>query len=205
MLYRDRVQKIEENMEKLKISIPVIVEGKYDKIKLDSILDADIFTTGGFSLFKSKERMSLLKRISKDGVIILCDSDGAGKLIRSHLSSAIPKEKIYQLYTPQIEGKEKRKKAPSAEGMLGVEGIDADILRSLFAPFSGEKRPGSGEKITKADLFRAGMSGCEGANERRADFCASMGLPKDLSPNAMLCALNVIMTRDEFLDKTENG
>ena len=190
-------------MQKIKVSLPIIVEGKYDKIKLDSILCADIFTTGGFSLFKNKEKMDLFKRISKDGVIILCDSDGAGKLIRSHLSSAIPNDKIYQLYTPQIEGKEKRKKSPSAEGTLGVEGIDADILRGLFLPFSDDRRPASGEKITKADLFRAGMSGCDGATERRAEFCVSEGLPKDLSPNAMLSAINVIMSREEFIEKTK--
>ena len=93
-------------MEKLHIKLPIIVEGKYDKIKLDSILDARIFTTGGFALFRDEKRMKMLMSIAKDGVIILCDSDGGGTLIRSHLTSSIPKDKIYQLYTPSVKGKE---------------------------------------------------------------------------------------------------
>ena len=115
-------------MEKLHISMPVIVEGKYDKIKLDSIIDAEIVTTGGFSLFREKKKLSFIKKISDKGVIVLTDSDGAGTLIRSHITSAVPPDKIYQLYIPQIKGKEKRKKYASAEGTLGVEGIDADKL-----------------------------------------------------------------------------
>ena len=185
--------------EKIRISIPIIVEGKYDKIKLDSILDAEIFTTGGFSLFKRKDRLDFFRRISERGVIVLTDSDGAGTLIRSHISSAVPKDKIYQLYTPKIEGKEKRKKEASAEGTLGVEGIDADILRALFLPFADGTTPDREEKITKADLYRAGMSGTDGSAQRRAGFCLAHGLPADISPNAMLSALNVTMSRGQFL------
>lgn len=184
--------------EKLRISIPIIVEGKYDKIKLDSILDADVFTTGGFSLFNRGDKLAFFRRISERGVIILTDSDGAGTLIRSHLSSAIPKDKIYQLYTPKIEGKEKRKKTASAEGVLGVEGVDADILRQLFLPFADGQTPSTENRITKSDLYVTGMSGGIGASERRRRFCAMAGLPEDISANAMLSALGVIMNRDEF-------
>lgn len=187
--------------EKLKISIPIIVEGKYDKIKLDSILDADVFTTGGFSLFKRGDRLDFFRRISERGVIVLTDSDGAGTLIRSHISSAVPKEKIYQLYTPKIHGKEKRKTHASAEGTLGVEGINADILRELFRPFADGNTPAHGEKITKSDLYEAGMSGGTGAAERRARFCSHVSLPDGISPNAMLSALNVLMSREEFFTK----
>ena len=187
--------------EKLKISIPIIVEGKYDKIKLDSILDADVFTTGGFSLFKRGDRLDFFRRISERGVIVLTDSDGAGTLIRSHISSAVPKEKIYQLYTPKIHGKEKRKTHASAEGTLGVEGIDADILRELFRPFADGNTPAHGEKITKSDLYEARMSGGTGAAERRARFCSHVSLPDGISPNAMLSALNVLMSREEFFTK----
>lgn len=184
--------------EKLKISLPIIVEGKYDKIKLDSILDADIFTTGGFSLFKRTDKLSFFRRISEQGVIVLTDSDGAGTLIRSHISSAVPKDKIYQLYTPKIQGKEKRKEKASREGILGVEGVDADILREMFRPFADGNSPKRGEPITKGDLFAAGMSGGEGSAERRARFSIYCSLPDKLSPNAMLSALNVIMSKEEF-------
>ena len=184
--------------EKLRVSIPIIVEGKYDKIKLDSLLDAEVFTTGGFSLFKRDDKLAFFRRISERGVIILTDSDGAGTLIRSHLCSAIPKDRIYQLYTPKIEGKEKRKKHSSAEGVLGVEGIDADVLRALFLPFADGNVPKREDRITKADLYAAGMSGGKGSSERRAEFARRVGLPNDLSPNALLSAINVTMTREEF-------
>ena len=187
--------------ERIKISIPIIVEGKYDKIKLDSILDADIFTTGGFSLFKRGDRLDFFRRISEHGVIVLTDSDGAGTLIRSHISSAVPKERIYQLYTPKIHGKEKRKSHASAEGTLGVEGMDAELLRELFRPFADGKTPERGEKITKSDLYEAGMSGSAGSAERRARFCSYASLPDGISPNAMLSALNVLMSREEFYIK----
>ena len=125
-------------MEKIKINLPIIVEGRYDKSALMGYLDAKIITTGGFSIFNDKEKQALLRRISQNGVILLTDSDGGGKQIRSYLLSALPKEKVINLYIPQIEGKEKRKKTASKSGLLGVEGIDADTLRRLFLPFSSE-------------------------------------------------------------------
>ena len=93
-------------MEKLKISYPIIVEGKYDKIKLSSIVDGYILTTEGFRIFKNSERMAIIRKLARGSkIIILTDSDGAGKLIRSHITSCVPKENIIQLYTPQIKGK----------------------------------------------------------------------------------------------------
>ena len=96
-------------MDKLKIIYPIIVEGKYDKIKIDSIADACVIATNGFSLFKSNEKLAIIRKLAEAGkIIVLCDSDGAGKVIRSHISSAVPKENIIQLYTPQVKGREKR-------------------------------------------------------------------------------------------------
>lgn len=122
--------------EKLKIGIPVIVEGKYDKIRLQNIIDANIVTTDGFGIFKSEEKKLLVRRLSKDGIIILCDSDRAGRFIRSALAGFAEKDKIYNLYIPCIEGKERRKAEKSKDGLLGVEGIDDDILRNIFRDFS---------------------------------------------------------------------
>lgn len=189
-------------MEKLHISMPVIVEGKYDKIKLDSIIDAEIFTTGGFSLFREKKKLSFIKKISDKGVIVLTDSDGAGTLIRSHITSAVPPDKIYQLYIPQIKGKEKRKKYASAEGTLGVEGIDADILRKLFLPFANGAAP-KRDRITKTDLYEAGLTGLAQSSQRRAELCGQLGLPDKMSVNAMLSALNVILDREQFFKVSE--
>ena len=106
--------------DRIKIALPIIVEGKYDKSTLLSIFDTTVVTLGGFGIFNSKEKQSLIRKIAKDGIIVLTDSDGAGKTIRSFLNGIIPKDKIYNLYIPKIEGKEKRKSAPSKEGLLGV-------------------------------------------------------------------------------------
>ena len=123
-------------MEKLNVPYPIVVEGKYDRDRLDSIVNGRIITTDGFGIFKKQEKMALLRALAeKTRIIVLSDSDGAGKVIRSHISSAIPKEKLIQVYTPRIEGKEKRKKSPSKAGTLGVEGMKPQLLRELFAPY----------------------------------------------------------------------
>ena len=192
-------------MEKIKIDLPVIVEGKYDKIKVSSVIDGEIIVTDGFGVFKSREKLALIKRLSQNGVIILTDSDGAGKLIRSHISGAVPADKIYNLYIPKIKGKEKRKREGSKEGTLGVEGVSADLLREIFEAFlkNHDVAKKSGEKVTKADLFSLGLSGSEGSSERRDRIAEKLGLPSGLTAPAFVSAVNVIMTREEFLGAVE--
>lgn len=193
-------------MEKITIDKPIIVEGKYDKIALSSLLSANILTLGGFSVFRQKEKAEMIRRMAeKNGVIVLTDSDGAGKVLRGYLSSILPKEKVTHLYIPRIEGKEKRKKTASKEGTLGVEGIDAETLRDLFRPFSSnaaEDRK-SGEPLTKADLLSLGLSGGENASFRREALAKKCGLPRDMSSNALLAALNLLYTKEEILAKIE--
>ena len=114
-------------MERLKISRPVIVEGKYDKITLSSVIDAHVIPTGGFSLFRAEEKKALLRRLAEaHGVIVLTDSDGGGKQIRAFLSGILPKEKVTHLYIPALSGKERRKEKPGKAGLLGVEGMSAE-------------------------------------------------------------------------------
>ncbi len=184
------------------------MEGKYDKIKLSSVIDATVITTDGFGVFKGKDKLSLIKRMSENGVIILTDSDGAGKVIRAHLSGAIPKEKIHNLYIPQIKGKEKRKKEGSKEGTLGVEGMESDLLRNLFSdfvknhPLEGNASPVGG--ITKADLFEGGFTGSADSRERRDAFANRLNLPNGLTPTAFLDALNTIISKDEYFELLRN-
>ena len=182
---------------KIKISLPVIVEGKYDKIKLDSIIDAKIITTGGFGIFNSEEKKLLIKRLCTDGVILLCDSDGAGKVIRSYIKSFLPPEKIINLYIPKVEGKEKRKREASKEGTLGVEGIDADILRGLFKKYE-DSAQSDRTPITKKDFFIHGLSGGENSAEKRDVIASKYGLPDKMTSNALLDALNIISSLGEF-------
>lgn len=187
-------------MEKLHIDFPVIVEGKYDKIKLDSILDAVIITTEGFKIFRDTEKRALLRALAeKSKIIILSDSDHAGMMIRSHIKGIIPNDRIISLYAPQIVGKEKRKAKPSKEGFVGVEGTDADLLRELLCPFANANNVSERKKITKTDLYELGLSGGSDSSKRRAAVCKALGLPCDLSANALLETANVICTFDEFI------
>ena len=192
--------------EKLHIPYPVIVEGKYDKIRLSGVIDGVILTTAGFGVFNHKETLSLIRRLAEPGgVIVLTDSDGAGKVIRSHITSALPKEKVHHLYIPQIPGKERRKSAPSKEGTLGVEGMDDSLLRELFAPFAADAPVAIARGgITKADLFALSLTGAGGAAERRDRLCARLGLPVGMTPNALLDAVNILYDKDSFTELATN-
>jgi ribonuclease M5 len=189
-------------MDRLNIALPIIVEGKYDKIKILSIANACVVATDGFGVFNNKERLTIIKRLAeKSEIIVLTDSDGAGKMIRSHITSAIPKDRLIQLYTPQVKGKEKRKTEASKEGFLGVEGTEAYTLRKLLEPFSVDNFNGEylREEITKADMYEKALTGAPDSAQKRDELAASLGLPMGMTPNALLSAINVLMTREEFL------
>lgn len=188
------------SIAKIKLDIPVIVEGKYDVIKLKSIIDGQIIKTDGFSIFKSDENKDFIKKLAdKNGIIVLTDSDGAGLVIRNHLRSILPKEKIIHLYPPQIEGKEKRKTAPSKEGYLGVEGIDADILRDLLSPFAKKDiLSDTKRKITNLDLFEDGFTGTENSSEKRNWLKKRLNLPLNISTSALIDTLNLLYSYDEY-------
>ncbi len=186
-------------MKKIKLEIPVIVEGKYDAIKLKSIIDGQIIKTDGFSLFKSDETKEYIRQLAeKKGVIILTDSDGAGLVIRNYLNSILPKEKIIHLYPPQIKGKEKRKSAPSKEGYLGVEGISPNTLRKLFLPFESQEQKSNKILITKSDFFQDGLTGAPDSAEKRNRLKTKLHLPLNISTNALLDALNYMYSYDEY-------
>lgn len=185
-------------MEKLKIPYPVIVEGKYDRLRLLCVMEGQILTTEGFGIFKSAEKLALLRALSKRSpLIVLTDPDGAGKLIRSHIGSAVPPERLIPLYVPQIKGKEKRKAEPSAAGLLGVEGQEQQLLYDLLSPFADDSAP-QRTPLTKADLFEDGLTGGENSRARRNALAAKFALPADMTPNALLAALSVIATREEY-------
>ncbi len=186
-------------MEKLKISYPVVVEGKYDRLRLLAVMEGQILTTEGFGIFKKKEKLALLRALAaKTPIVVLTDPDGAGKLIRAHIGTAIPKERIIPLYVPQIKGTEKRKQVPSAAGVLGVEGQDTLLLYELLKPLSDGKIRNTARPISKVDLFEDRLTGCENATARRAALAAHFALPTDMTPNALLAALNVIASYDEY-------
>ena len=183
----------------MKIEYPIIVEGKYDKIKLDSLVEATVITTHGVGVFNNKELLSLLRKLSeKTKIILLTDSDGGGHLIRSHIKTAISADRLINLYVPKIEGKEKRKNTPSKEGILGVEGVSKDCLLDLLRPFSTEAKEKTGTKITKSDLYLYGLSGRVDSKKKREEVLSLLNMPVDMSPNAMLSAINILYSKEEF-------
>ncbi len=185
----------------IKLDKAVVVEGKYDKIKLGNIIDAVIITTDGFSIFKNKEKISLIRLMAKkSGIIIMTDSDSAGMLIRSHLKGMVPPEKIINVYLPQILGREKRKSRDSAEGYLGLEGTPDSVIKEALmrAGVVSQNTRENECRITKADLMAIGLSGGKNSSEMRRDLMVHMGLPNILTANAFLEVINALYSADDF-------
>lgn len=189
---------------KLSIPYPVVVEGKYDKIRLSNVIHAQIIVTDGFGIFRKEEKRQLLRRLAAASpLIVLTDSDGGGRIIRSHLSGMLPKDRIIPLYIPQLPGKERRKDRPSAEGTLGVEGMEDDLLYALFLPYA---RPDSTpltlareNPLSKVDLYRDGLTGGVNSAANRDRLAQHLGLPKGMNANALLEALRLLVSYEEYL------
>ena len=185
----------------IKIKQAVIVEGKYDKIKLSTVLDTVIIQTDGFGIFKDKEKQKLIKRLAQTrGIVILTDSDSAGFKIRSFIGGSVPKDSVIHAYIPDVFGKERRKDAPSKEGKLGVEGIDTEILLEALnrAGVTCESTQEKSRDVTVADLYEAGLSGKADSAALRKKFLRSLSLPERLSTSALVDMINIFMTYDEF-------
>ncbi len=188
----------------IKIDQAVIVEGKYDKIKLSQILDAVIIETDGFGVFKDREKQQFIRMIAqKKGIVVLTDSDSAGFVIRSFLSGIVPPEKITHVYIPDIFGKERRKDAPSKEGKLGVEGMTGEIILESFkkAGIDGKNVVSDEAErrlVTKTDLFEDGICGKNNSLEKRKRLLAALSLPERMSANAMLKIINSYLTYDDY-------
>lgn len=189
---------------KKKISLPILVEGKYDKNTLSQIFDANIITLGGFSVFNSKEKQSLIRKIAKNGIIIMTDSDGGGRQIRSFLLGILPPDKVKNIHIPKLPGKEKRKDRPSRSGLLGVEGMERELLEKLLAPFVNDggrdklSAQNDEKEITKLDLYLDGLSGGETSGALRRELCRRLEFPEDMTAKALVEALNLTVGYAEY-------
>ena len=187
----------------VKIKEAIVVEGRYDKNTLSQIIDAPIFETNGFGIFKDKVQMNLLRQVAKKrGLIVFTDADGAGFVIRNHIKSAIPGQYLKHAYTPDILGKERRKTAPGKEGKLGVEGMRPEVILDALKK-AGATIEGEGlspvNVLTKQDLMELGLSGGADASAKRLVLLKKLNLPAHMSANAMLQALNLLYTKEELL------
>ena len=190
-------------MERLTIPYPVVVEGKYDKLQLQSVMDGLIITTDGFGVFNREEKAALIRALAKKSpLIVLTDSDGAGKLIRSRISTLVPPDRLIQLYIPQMKGKEKRKDHPSAEGTLGVEGMKRQLLYDLLAPYQNRctYTAISENPLSKLDFYEDGLTGAPNSATRRDDLAISLGLPRGMTSNALLAALRCLISYEKYLE-----
>lgn len=191
-------------MEKLTIPYPIVVEGKYDRLRLLQVVDSDtrIIKTDGFGIFNRSETAALIRALAqRSRIIVLTDSDGAGQLIRSRISGIVPREQLIQLYIPQIAGKERRKAAPSRAGTLGVEGMEHALLYDLLRPYadgSGIAREAA-NPLSKTDFYIDGLSGGANATERRDALAAQLDLPRGMTANALLAAVRLLCTYEEYL------
>ena len=180
----------------------IVVEGRYDRNTLLQAVDASVVEVGGFALFNDREKMAYLRALAeKRGLILLTDPDGAGFVIRSRLKSCLPPDKIKQAYVPDVYGKERRKKKGGKEGKLGVEGMPPAVLlealRRCGATWEGEEAPAAPLRLTKADLLEKGLIGPDSAARRQA-LCRKLSLPERMTPNALLQALNTLLTEEEW-------
>ena len=179
----------------------IVVEGKYDKIKLSSMVDGVIICTGGFRVYKDKEMQAMLRALAKkQGLAVLTDSDTAGFKIRGCLRSICGKENIVDVYIPDLYGKEKRKDHPSKEGKLGVEGVPEEVLQKAFADagIGAELVLQKKDPITKMDLFELGLSGRAESALRRKQLMKHLTLPEHLTTNALVTVLDALMSQEEL-------
>ena len=191
----------------IKINQAVIVEGKYDKIKLSGIIDALIIETDGFVIFKDKEKQRLIRFLAETkGIVIMTDSDSAGFKIRSFINGITNSENITNVYIPDIYGKEKRKTEMSKEGKLGVEGISKEIILEALRKAGvncDENNKEQSRSITKTDFFLDGISGREQSSFLRKELAKSLGLPERISASSLLKIINSYMTYDDYKESVE--
>ncbi len=191
----------------IKIKEAIIVEGKYDKMRVAALFDTAVIETGGFRVFRDKEKRAVIRELARArGVILLTDSDGAGLVIRNHLKGAAESGSVKQAYVPEIHGKERRKSEPSKQGLLGVEGMTDEIIVNAVlksgATVCGEDAPKENE-ITKADMFELGLSGRENSAALRSELLKKLGFPQYMTANALLAALKMICTKEQLAAEIE--
>lgn len=189
----------------LHIEKVILVEGKYDRIKLESVTDASVLPLDGFGVFSGGEKTEAIRKIAaRKGVIVLTDSDAAGFKIRGYINGILPASQVFHAYIPDVYGKEKRKLNPSKEGKLGVEGIDRQTLENILKPFCQESITPK-MALTKADLYADGLVGVCGSEQRRRAFAAAAGLPARIGANALLDFINTMLTPQEYREAVEKS
>lgn len=188
----------------LKTEKVIVVEGKYDAIRLANIVDAAILRTEGFGVFQNNEKQELIRTLAeKRGLILLTDGDSAGMLIRNFIRGLVPEEQVTDVYVPDLYGKEKRKEKPSKEGKLGVEGIPdhliAEALRKAGVTEEGDASPRTDcREITRLDFYHDGLTGGKDSKVKRLALQKALGLPERLTGKQLLRIINMMVSYEEY-------
>lgn len=186
----------------IKLDRPVIVEGKYDKIKLANFIDAVIIETDGFRIFSDKEKRAFIRNLAKTkGIIVMTDSDSAGFRIRNFISNIASDGEIINVYIPDVFGKEKRKTEASKEGKLGVEGLSEEIITEALTKagvFHKECEKADSRPVTVNDLYEDSLTGHDNSAERKRKLLKALSLPSRMSNSQLLKLINTFMTYEDY-------
>ncbi len=188
----------------LRITEAVAVEGKCDAVKLREFLDTLIIPTNGFRIYRDRSTVALLRRLAEErGLVILTDSDAAGFQIRNYIASCISPKLLKHAYIPPVTGKERRKPLPSKEGLLGVEGMNSQVIvRALLCagvtPAGKQPLPHL-RFMNTTRLYEDGLSGQQNSRKKRKAVCAALGLPDYLSCARLAEVLNAAFREEEYL------
>lgn len=194
-------------MDKLRTDDVIIVEGKYDRIRLAEVVDGIVLETDGFAVYSDKERRLLFQKLAETHrLILLTDSDAAGFQIRSFLSSFLPPEKVVHALIPDVYGKEKRKAEPSKEGKLGVEGMETSVLLDVLqkAGVGSSERTRPSDPVTVADLYALGLTGGQNSAQKRRLLLEKLQFPSRTSVRLLLDVVNATMTKETFYSASQS-
>ncbi len=189
-----------DNARLPRLRLPLIVEGRYDKAAVMSMFSGTVITTEGFGIFNSREKQALIRRLGRDGIILLTDPDAGGKQIRSFISGILPPDKIYQVYVPRIAGKERRKAHSSREGMLGVEGVGSEVLHGVLDRFTEGEGGVCRTEISASLMLSLGLTGTDKAAELRDAVCKKMDLPCGMNAKAFRAAVGILIGQEELAE-----
>lgn len=186
----------------IKLTMPVIVEGKYDKIKLSNFIDGVIIETDGFRIFSDKEKRAFIRNLAlTKGIIIMTDSDSAGFRIRNFIRNIASGGTVINVYIPDVFGKEKRKTEPSKEGKLGVEGLSEQVITEALSKagvFHTDTQKKDSREVTVTDLYEDGFTGGDNSKERKLKLLKNLSLPSKLSNSQLLKLINTFMSYDDY-------
>ena len=169
-----------------------------DVLAVGRAVEADCIITDGFRL-SPRTVASIGDAYKRRGIIILTDPDPAGERIRRFLSKKFPEAK--HAFVPKEEA--------TANDDIGVEQASPEAIRTALEKVRTlDWNPV--DRFSAVDLIAAGLSGGDGASEKRARLGARLGVGFANAKTFLKRLNHYGVTREEFesglqeLDEEEN-